>query len=163
MLALTEYNYSDDRPPCVANAKKFNAFLDCVTAPSPDAPQPALIECELAATGERVAAVALVWSNGENYKVVPFAVLPNGDATALLNPLTDRDGKAPKHRRIGNDGTDLPTLDAMKDATLRNAMLATRALAAVSDLLAEQVKRGGIEAELAANALLTISKELKLS
>lgn len=46
----------------------------------------ALVEVQIKATGERVAALCALQKNGAEVEIVPFAVMLNGNPYELLNP-----------------------------------------------------------------------------
>jgi len=46
----------------------------------------ALLECQLRSTGEKVAVITAVNREGEEFGLVPFAVMLNGNPYEMLNP-----------------------------------------------------------------------------
>lgn len=72
-----------DFDPCKTHKENFETMLRAAADGNL-----ALLECELAATGEKVAAIVAVNTDkrGEPCDIVPFAIFINGNPYELLNP-----------------------------------------------------------------------------
>ncbi len=67
--------------PCLAHAKNFETLKRAFRSG-----HVALMEVELVATGERVAAICAVQGSGGEIEMAPFALMLNGNPYELLNP-----------------------------------------------------------------------------
>lgn len=86
MRALTQ---EQPEKPCLAHKKNFETLQRAFAVNAV-----ALMEVEIAATGERVAAICAVQKQGGGVEFVPFAVMPNGNPYELLRPPLPEGGFA---------------------------------------------------------------------
>jgi hypothetical protein len=83
MKALTQ---EQPDKPCLANKGNFETLCKAI-----EAGRVCLMEVQIAATGERVAAICAINKDRDELEMVPFAVMVNGNPYELLNPPADSD------------------------------------------------------------------------